>query len=129
MKDGNYSMLFACDGHSGSGNLTLDGIHAKGGDGRYRVEGQITEVGRNLIGALTIDLAPGVSGNSRIQGLFACAMTGTAAADSFTLYGTGPLGIIIEILCQWAGTIEERMADRRRSDQSVRAVEAPPKIA
>ena len=118
LKSGVYSMRFNCDGYVGFGRLCLDGQLGRGGDDCYRVEGQISESGRHLIGALTIDLAPGVSGNSRIKGLFACAMTGTRDEDSFILYGLGPLGLIVEIACQWAGTVDGRVADRRAFDQS-----------
>ena len=118
LKSGAYSMRFNCDGYVGFGRFWLDGQLGKGGDDRYNVEGQISESGKHLIGAVTIDLAPGVSGNSKIQGLFACAMTGTRDEDSFALYGLGPLGLIIEIVCQWAGTVDGRVSERRASNHT-----------
>ncbi len=117
MKSGDYSMCFSCDGYKGFGQLTLDGLLAKGRVEGNRLEGQISEAGRKLLAAIVIDLAPGVSGHRSIAGVFTCSMNGSASNDDFFLYGVGPLGIIIEIICQWAGSIDERLAERRASDR------------
>ncbi len=118
MKSGTYSMRLDCAGHSGLGTLVLDGIWAKGSDARYRIEGQLTHSGTHLIAALTIDLTPGIPSDFPIKQLFACSMTGSGGEDSFVLYGIGPLGLIIEIVCQWAGTVGSRGVERRQPASS-----------
>ena len=118
MKNGSYTLRFNCDGYTGTGRLEVDVLTVKGGDSQYTIEGQLAEAGRNVIAALTIGLAPGVSGNSKIRGSFSCAMTGTSSEESFSLYGIGPLGLIIEIDGQWAGSIENRRGDRRQASDA-----------
>ena len=101
MKNGQYRMVFSADGHTSDGRLQLDQGFAVGGDGSYRVTGRIAEAGNNLVGVLDVDLAPGMSPNAKIDGSFNVKMHGKADAAGFTLIGAGPLGIIVELTCEY----------------------------
>ena len=101
MKDGQYSMVFSADGHTSDGRLHLAEGRATGGDGSYRVSGRIAEAGRNLIGLIEVELAPGMSPNAKIDEAFEVKMHGKADDAGFTLIGAGPLGIIVELTCSY----------------------------
>jgi hypothetical protein len=108
MKNGQYSARLQCGDFQTSGPLLLNGEVARLSGPQCEVEGQIAQAGQRLVASFTIELAPGVTGNAFIGGIFACPMTGTGENDSFSLYGLGPLGLIVEITCQWSGEIEAR---------------------
>ena len=108
MKNGEYSARVQCGDFRTTGILLLNGELATCSGPHHRIEGQIGQAGQRLVASLTVDLAPGVTGNAFVRGIFACAMTGSGETDSFNLYGLGPLGLIVEIICQWSGEIQAR---------------------
>ena len=101
VKDGQYTMVFSADGHTSDGRLHFSEGRASGGDGSYRLNGQIAEAGRNLIGVIQVELAPGMSPNAKIAEAFEVRMHGKADDAGFTLIGAGPLGIIVELTCSY----------------------------
>ena len=105
MKNGSYRLLFSVDGHTSDGRLLFEGGFAEGGDGSYTLTGQIAEAGRQLIGTFNIALAPGMLPNTKIREAFAIHMSGKEDDHGFTMIGTGPLGIIIEITCRYEAPV------------------------
>jgi hypothetical protein len=107
MKDGNYDLCLSADGHEGRGSLVLDGRKAKGSGGHYKLEGSLFDGSRNISAVFNVLMHPRIVGNSNIPAHYSLQMTGTALDDDFSLIGTGPLGLIIEISCSYAGPLEE----------------------
>ena len=104
MKDGNYELLFSADGYSGRGHLVVDGTKAVGGDGQYRVEGNLQDSRQHITASFNVSIEPAVVANARVPHQFSLQMTGIATDRDFSLIGIGPLGLIVEFNCSYRGT-------------------------
>jgi hypothetical protein len=103
MKDGNYDLCFSADGYVGRGSLSLDGAHASGSDGRLKLDGNVLDGSRHVTAVFNVSTAPRLIGNALIPDHYSLQMTGTATETDFSLIGTGPLGLIVEITCSYVG--------------------------
>lgn len=112
MKDGHYDLCFSADGYTGHGALVLDGQKARGSDGGYRIEGNVFDGSQHINAVFNVSMQPSVVHNARIPTHYSLQMTGTRGDSDFTLIGTGPLGLIVEISCSYTGPLsaDERIA-------------------
>jgi hypothetical protein len=107
LKDGNYDLCFSADGYTGLGSLVLDGQRAKGSDGRYQLEGNLFDGAPHITAVFNVLMQPRLVKNTRIPTHYSLQMSGTAKDESFSLIGTGPLGLIVEISGSYAGPLTE----------------------
>jgi hypothetical protein len=105
MKDGNYDLCFSADGYTGHGSLVLEGMRASGGDDHYTLEGSLTDTRQNITAVFDVLMPPRFVPNSRLPDHYSLQMTGTASDGDFSLIGTGPLGLIVEIDCSYNGPL------------------------
>ncbi len=105
MKDGTYSMHFSASGYAGKGTFLLQDNHGRGDDGRFKLQGHLRERSNNLTASFDVLMTPAATMNSRLPEHYSLDMIGTANDDGFTLIGTGPLGLIVDIGCAWVGPL------------------------
>jgi hypothetical protein len=106
MNSGRYAMKLNAGDCVAEGLLDLDGAMASSICPEVRIEGQISQAGKHLIGALTLEVPHCSIGNSLIGDLFAVPMIGSGTETHFTLHGLGPLGLIVELVCEWKEPLE-----------------------
>jgi|GEM_PF-1681649 len=105
MKDGNYDLCFSADGYVGRGSLSLDGAHASGSDGRLKLDGNLLDGSRHVTAVFNVSTTKRLLRNAHIPDHYSLQMTGTATDNDFSLIGTGPLGLIVEITCSYVGPV------------------------
>ena len=105
MKDGRYSMHFSAAGYDSEGTFLLQGNRGRGDDGQFKLEGRLMERSNNLTASFDVLMTPAATMNSRLPAHYSLDMTGTANDEGFTLIGTGPLGVIVDIGCAWVGPL------------------------
>jgi hypothetical protein len=103
VKNGRYAVRVSADGLSEDTTLFLHDARAETIGGGCELRGQISHAGRHLIGSMTIAVPPNMLCNRFIDGAFVVAMSGQEHGDEFSLYGLGPLGLIIELAGTWVG--------------------------
>jgi hypothetical protein len=97
--DGSYKVCFQAYGYKGAGWALKDGHTFFGGDGVYKFSGHINESGGYVVATMDVSIDSEIAANTMIRNDFKLNMTGTLGVDRFSLLGTGPLGVIIEIEC------------------------------
>jgi hypothetical protein len=107
MKDGHYDLCLSTDGYDGRGSLVIEGKHIEGGNDQFEFEGHLSDARQNITAVLNVLMDALVVPNSRLPRQFSLQMTGTATDDDFSLIGTGPLGLIIEIDCSYRSPLDE----------------------
>lgn len=105
MKDGTYAMRFSADGYDGEGTFLLQDNRGQGDDGKFKLEGHLIERNSNLTAIFNVLMTPAATMNSRLPEHYSLNMTGTTSDRGFTLIGTGPLGVIVDIGCAWVGPL------------------------
>ena len=105
MKDGTYSMHFSADGYDGDGTFLLKHNHGEGNDGKVRLEGRLVERSNRLTASFDVLMTPTAPVNAWLPKRYSLDMTGTTNDNGFTLIGTGPLGMIVDIGCAWVGPL------------------------
>ncbi len=98
-EDGRFSCRLDAGTYRGFGWAEVKGKTVLGGDGTYSFTGILQGRSDRIAATLTVSLDPGAKPHALIASDFDARMEGTADAKSFTLLGTGPLGIIVEIVC------------------------------
>ena len=111
MKDGNYDVCFTADGYMSHGSLVVAGEHARGSDGQFELEGNLFERTPHITAVFNVLMRPRLLRNALIPAHYSLQMTGTGSDADFNLIGTGPLGVIVEISCSYAGPLTDAQKD------------------
>ena len=108
MRDGKYALRLSADGYVGDGQFTMRDNRGQGHDGRFKVEGHLIERPATLDAIFNVLMEPDALGNSEMPDHYSLQMTGATRDDHFNVIGVGPLGLIIEITGEWAGSSDEQ---------------------
>jgi hypothetical protein len=107
MKDGNYDVCFSADGHTSRGSLVVDGERATAVDGQVRLDGNLFERTPHITAIFNVLTRPRLVRNALIPAHYSLQLIGTGNDAEFNLIGTGPLGLIVEISCSYAGPLTD----------------------
>ncbi len=97
MKDGIYAVCLSADSYDGEALLNFKGRRGEGRDGVWRVAIDFNDFGPRCGATALIEMPPEVVHNPGIPERYSVALSGSSDDESFSLLGTGPLGLIVEL--------------------------------
>jgi hypothetical protein len=105
MKNGNYDIRLSAGSYAGNGVMEVVNDHGLGHDGVYKLEVRLQGAGSKLTSTTSINMSPEVVRNWHLPARYSLSMVGTEREEDFSLLGTGPLGLIIELNGQWTAKV------------------------